>query len=202
MLVTVLFTQRALDQIAGGEVTLAFRRWARSAVRAGTRLRTGIGVIEVDRVDAVAEAEITEQDAIRAGFASAAELRDALAGRSGGTVYRIELHLAGPDPRVALRGRDELDSAELAAVRARLARMDVAGPRPWTVDVLALIRDRPAVRAAELAELFGWETPTFKRRVRQLKELGLTESLVTGYRLSPRGTVVLRRLGDDEPPPG
>jgi hypothetical protein len=27
----------------------------------------------------------------------------------------------------------------------------------------------------------------FKRRVRRLKELGLTESLPVGYRLSPRG---------------
>jgi hypothetical protein len=34
----------------------------------------------------------------------------------------------------------------------------------------------------------------FKRRVRQLKELGLTESLEVGYRLSPRGRTVLARL--------
>jgi hypothetical protein len=36
--------------------------------------------------------------------------------------------------------------------------------------------------------------PLFKRRVRQLKELGLTESLDVGYRLSPRGRSVLDRL--------
>lgn len=34
----------------------------------------------------------------------------------------------------------------------------------------------------------------FKPRVRQLKELGLTESLEVGYRLSPRGRAVLRHL--------
>jgi ribosomal protein S19E (S16A) len=34
----------------------------------------------------------------------------------------------------------------------------------------------------------------FKARVRQLKELGLTESLEVGYRLSPRGRALLRRL--------
>ena len=33
-----------------------------------------------------------------------------------------------------------------------------------------------------------------KRRVRQLKELGLTESLDVGYRLSPRGAAVLPTL--------
>jgi len=31
--------------------------------------------------------------------------------------------------------------------------------------------------------------------VRKLKELGLTESLEVGYRLSPRGRALLERLG-------
>jgi ribosomal protein S19E (S16A) len=35
---------------------------------------------------------------------------------------------------------------------------------------------------------------SFKRRVRQLKELGLTESLEVGYRLSPRGRAVLAHI--------
>ncbi len=34
---------------------------------------------------------------------------------------------------------------------------------------------------------------TFKRDVRKLKELGLTESLDTGYRLSPRARALRRR---------
>jgi hypothetical protein len=33
----------------------------------------------------------------------------------------------------------------------------------------------------------GRETALFKADVRKLKELGLTESLEVGYRLSPRG---------------
>ena len=45
------------------------------------------------------------------------------------------------------------------------------------------------------------ELPTFKRRVRQLKELGLTESLEVGYRLSPRGRAVLDRLAPTSSPP-
>jgi hypothetical protein len=32
---------------------------------------------------------------------------------------------------------------------------------------------------------------SFKRDVRKLKELGLTESLEVGYRLSPRGAALL-----------
>ena len=56
------------------------------------------------------------------------------------------------------------------------------------------IADRPAVRAPDLAESFGRETAAFKRDIRKLKELGLTESLDVGYRLSPRGELVLRAL--------
>jgi hypothetical protein len=47
------------------------------------------------------------------------------------------------------------------------------------------------VRAPELAAELGRDTPSFKRDVRKLKELGLTESLDIGYRLSPRGVAVV-----------
>lgn len=53
---------------------------------------------------------------------------------------------------------------------------------------------RPGKRAAELAESAGMETKRFKTNVRKLKELGLTESLKIGFRLSPRGEVVFRQL--------
>jgi hypothetical protein len=53
--------------------------------------------------------------------------------------------------------------------------------------VLRLIEARPGERAADLARSLGRETLPFKRDVRKLKELGLTESLEVGYRLSPRG---------------
>ena len=53
--------------------------------------------------------------------------------------------------------------------------------------VLGLIADRPGTRAPDLAASLGRETARFKADVRKLKELGLTESLEVGYRLSPRG---------------
>jgi len=40
----------------------------------------------------------------------------------------------------------------------------------------------------------GRETQPFKRDVRKLKELGLTESLERGYQLSPRGQALMGRL--------
>jgi DNA-binding IclR family transcriptional regulator len=57
--------------------------------------------------------------------------------------------------------------------------------------VLALIDDRPETLAADLAASLGMEKHPFKRDVRKLKELGLTESLPVGYRLSPRGRTYL-----------
>jgi len=50
---------------------------------------------------------------------------------------------------------------------------------------------QPGVRAPDLAQGFPLETRAFKMRVRRLKELGLTESLATGHRLSRRGKALL-----------
>ena len=100
-----------------------------------------------------------------------------------------------------------LAAAELAGGRVHSAvdvrRLDAASRHgAWTMTVLRLVRDRPAVRAADLAPLLGLETQPFKRDVRKLKELGLTESLEVGYRLSPRGRAVLYRFGRRAPRAG
>lgn len=44
----------------------------------------------------------------------------------------------------------------------------------------------------ELAAELGFERAWLKLQIRKLKELGLTESLSPGYRLSPRGLRLLR----------
>jgi hypothetical protein len=84
---------------------------------------------------------------------------------------------------------------EIAGLSARLARLDAMSRRgPWTRRVLGLIARRPGARAADLAASTGVETKWFKGNVRKLKALGLTESLPVGYRLSPRGRVLLRAM--------
>jgi hypothetical protein len=199
----VLFKRHVIDGLADGTITVAFRRWARPRVRAGSQLRTAAGVLAVDAVDEVPVAGITEDDARRAGFSSRRALLDDLASQREGRVFRIALHVAGPDPRVELRGRDALTGDELADVERRLARLDAASRHgAWTLAVLRLIRDRPEVRAGDLAPTRGQETLAFKRDVRKLKELGLTESLEVGYRLSARGRAVLDRLGKRAPRAG
>jgi hypothetical protein len=57
--------------------------------------------------------------------------------------------------------------------------------------VLRAVAENPGVPAADLAANFGRDRDAFKLDVRKLKELGLTESLRPGYRISPRGTALL-----------
>jgi len=186
-----------LAGIKAGAVDLAFRRWERPRVVVGTRMRTVVGLVEVTSVEPVDEATITADDARRAGAASLDALRRGLAANAGRPVFRVGLRWAGEDPRVALR-QQQPTPAELDAIRARLDRLDAASAiGPWTRSTLAIIDRSPEVRAPDLAAELGRDTASFKRDVRKLKELGLTESLDIGYRLSPRGEAVV----DDGGPP-
>ncbi|MGH3676257.1 MAG: hypothetical protein ACRDU5_11075 [Mycobacterium sp.] len=74
-----------------------------------------------------------------------------------------------------------------------LRRWDAGSP--WTCRYLEMIAANEAVRAPDLAARVGLDTLRFKRRVRQLKGLGLTISLDVGYRISPRGRAYLRAVG-------
>ncbi len=65
---------------------------------------------------------------------------------------------------------------------------------PWTLAVLRAIRANPERRAGDLAAELRAPRLPFKVDVRKLKELGLTESLPIGYRLSARGAAVLAHL--------
>lgn len=192
----MLFKQRFWPGLADGSVTVAFRRWRRPTVRAGGTLQTPAGLLAIDAVRVIALQTIVENDAAPAGFRSRDELLATLASRSEGDVYRIDFHYAGADPRTALRDHADVSDNDLETIRARLARLDRASRRgPWTLATLKLIDSRPdGTRAAELAAEAGQETPAFKLDVRKLKALGLTESLGTGYRLSPRGGAVLAAI--------
>ena len=186
----MLFRADILQGIADGRVTLAFRRWRKTPPANGSTLRSPAGVLSLERVVVIEEADITADDISRTGMTADA-LRASIAG--DGTLLRIELRLVGGDARIALR--EQLASAdELVFIAARLARTDAASGLPWTRPYLQLIADQPAVVARVLAGQADEQLATFKRRVRGLKELGLTESLEVGYRLSPRGRQVLAFL--------
>ena len=190
----MMLTLRVLRGLADGSIDRAFRRWERPRVRSGGQQRTSAGVIRFTSVEEVERDSLTATDAERAGFSSLADLFAVLDRRPERPIHRIGLELVGPDPRVELRASLP-DDAELAEIERRLARLDRASRHgPWTKAVLTAIRDRPSVPAIELATSLGREKLPFKLDVRKLKELGLTESLEIGYRISPRGRAVLQHL--------
>jgi hypothetical protein len=192
----MLFKQAILERIAAGKVTLAFRRWQRAAVKAGGTLRTSAGVLTFETVEPVASADITGRDALRAGFPSAEALKRDLGRDDGRRIYRTAFHRVGDDPRIALRSRPDLDATAIADLQKRLDRYDAAAVAPWTSRSLKLIADCPGVRAADLAQRLRFDKDRFKINVRKLKDLGLTESLDVGYRLSPRGKAFLASMAD------
>lgn len=187
----MLLDDPTLNGIVAGKIRVVFRNWKRPTVKAGGTLRTRRGVLAIEAVDQISQRQITPDDVKQAGFEDRKALMRVLEGREG-DLYRIRVKHAGDDPRIALRQK-KLTAADRELVTKRLARMDASSDDgAWTRKYLELIEARPAQRAPELAELMGLETKPFKQRVRRLKELGLTESLPVGYRLSPRGVSYLR----------
>lgn len=191
----MLLKAAALEGIVEGRVTCAFRWWRRPGVRAGTVLRTPRGLVRIESVEEVDPGEVSDADARDAGLASRIDALAPPAPRhEDARLYRIRLSYAGADPRVALRRQADLTARDVADLRDRLARFDRASTRgPWTVATLQLIDQHPHTLAAELARTLDVDKMWFKRNVRKLKELGLTESLDRGYRLSPRGRSYLAR---------
>ena len=185
----MLIRPETFAAIKAGMIDTAFRRWTRPSVKAGGTLTNEWGVLAIDAIDPIALAEVTADDLRRAGIASIAELESYLAPE--GQLYRVRLHYAGEDPRIALRNAIP-DETELAALIARLRKLD--GGEPWTEATLSLIAELPEKRASSLAKRMGMEQLSFKVRVRKLKALGLTESLDIGYRLSLRGEAALAHL--------
>jgi hypothetical protein len=178
--------------VRAGVLDLAFRRWERPRLRPGTRMRTAVGLVEVVSVDLVEPEAITDDDALRAGAASREELMSRLSAHPDRPVFRVVLRYAGPDPRDALRADEELSGEDREELSRRLDGFDRrARDGAWTRTTLDVIARRPARRAPDLAAELGRDPVAFKRDVRRLKELGLTESLEVGYRLSPRGRAFL-----------
>jgi len=188
----LLFQKRFHAGIVDGAVRLTFRLWDKPHVKAGGRYRVHpIGVVEVEQVEHVTIADVTDDDAKAGGFASRDELLAYMApvAKSPLTpktkVFRVRFHHGGDGDRVPLALEAELTAADVADLEKRLARMDEGGP--WTREVMKLIVKHPKVAASKLAAKLGRETEPFKIDVRKLKKLGLTQSFEVGYELSPRG---------------
>ncbi len=189
----MLFPAEHYEGLRDGTITVAFRSWKRPTVVAGGTLQSPGGLLGIDEVTPIVPGDVTEADARAAGMVSIEEVfawidGTRLADTADRNLYRIRFHRIGDDPRIALRRAVDIDADERARLDARLAKWDSASPDgPWTAAVLDVIAASPGVVSTVLADQVDMDRPTFKRRVRQLKELGFTESLEVGYRLSPRG---------------
>ena len=195
----MLLNRVTADGIADGSITLVLRAWNAPRAKAGGRQRTSAGTVDIDDVtEYPGDYRVTAQQARAAGYPDAAAAQAALDKRPAAHIYIIKVSYAGPDERPALASEDALTDDDVAAIRDRLSRFDAASSTgPWTQRYLELVRDNAAVRAPDLAAGEGLEVPRFKRRVRQLKGLGLTISLDVGYRISPRGRAFLAACRED-----
>jgi hypothetical protein len=188
----MLFRAKFLEGIRAGTVTLAFRRWRRPSVRGGGTLLTAVGQLCIGSVEQVTLDAISEADALRAGYESRDDLLDEIQRGREGVIYRVEIGPLLPDPRIALREMRVGDDGELQNLKSRLSRLDArATEGAWTFRTLEVLSSHAGIRAGDMCGLVGQEKERFKLNVRKLKNLGLTESLGTGYRLSPWGEALL-----------
>ena len=195
----MLLNRDTAEGIANGSITLVLRRWDVPRAKAGGTQRTSVGTIRIDAVTQYPGGHrVTAAQARAAGYPNAKSAQADLDRRPARHTYVIEVSYLAPDERPELAADDRLSGSDVDAIDARLRRWDEAAESPWTRQYLEMIAANEAVRAPDLAARVGLETPRFKRRVRQLKGLGLTISLDVGYRISPRGRAYLARGGTIE----
>lgn len=188
----MLLNRPTAEGIAAGTITLVLRRWDVPRVKSGGTQRTVAGTVRIDSVtERPGDHRVTAAQARAAGYPDAVAAQAELDRRTAAHTYLIEVSYLAPDERPELAAADVLADDDIAGIGAQLDRWDAA-TEPWTREYLRLIGDNEAVRAPDLAARVGVDVPRFKRRIRQLKGLGLTISLGTGYRLSPRGAAFLR----------
>ena len=192
----MLFKRHILEGIASGNVALAFRRWKRQPIRGG-RLRTARGEVVFGSVQEVDENSLTEDDAIKAGYGSLAELTNDLQSGEDRNLYRMEIVGLEDDSRIVLREDRGLSAEEAVMLTERFDRWDRAnGAQKYHRRILDAIAASPEIPAAELAHSLAVDKLKLKRDIRRLKEFGLTESLSVGYRLSPRGEALLGLISE------
>ncbi len=189
------FTRDSHEAVASGRITVTLRLWKRLHAKVGGRYAVGSVVIEVDAIEMIPFHAITKRDITLAGASS----RDALRARAAHAgpidddtlVYRIEFHVVGAKPTEVAA---PFDDEHVAVVIAKLDAMDARSKAgAWTRATLRLIGEHEGMVSTELAAQIQRPRMEFKADVRKLKALGLTESLETGYRLTPLGRRIAGR---------
>jgi hypothetical protein len=93
----MMFSPDLRDGVAGGEITVSIRLWSRPKVKLGGRYSTANVVIEVDSIERLPFAAVTEADIRRSGERDRESLRDRAAHAGpideDTLVYRVEFHV-------------------------------------------------------------------------------------------------------------
>lgn len=93
------FSKELHDDIAAGDITVSFRLWRRPHAKVGGRYRVGRVEIEVDDMDLVPFAEISDADVRRSGEPDRETLRRRAAHAGpiadDTPLYRIAFHVVG-----------------------------------------------------------------------------------------------------------
>ena len=183
---------------------MTFRRWKRRQAIAGNRYRTAVGIIEVDSVDVIDAAKITDAEARRSGYPSADAVIADLRGPDDLPIYRVRFHTVAR-PGSARRSSPRRPTSPTQTRRARVVGWRASTPRAVTVPGRPTCSRSIAAHAGRARRGPGRAARAGARRrsrldVRKLKNLGLTISLEVGYRLSPRGEAFLRSPADIRAP--
>lgn len=191
----MLFKETHLNGIKSGKINLAFRKWQKASVKEGSLLHTSIGLVAISKLETVSENDITDQDALKAGFTDKKQLLKSLTNTATGMIFKISVRYHSPDPRIKLREQTELSEQQFTNLKKKLERLDNHSKQgPWTEKILLTLKDNPNLHAIGIAKLTGFEKEWLKLNIRKLKNLGLTISHTVGYELSPKGNVLLNKL--------
>ncbi|GLU56868.1 ASCH domain-containing protein [Dyadobacter frigoris] len=191
----MLIKQKHLEGIKAGSISLAFRKWKKLQVNAGSLVKTSVGVIRIVSTGKTDLDKITDADAQKAGFAAAQPLVQLLESQKDGEIYKIEVVFDSESPRIELREEVAIDEEELEALKIALENLDkFSKVGKWTTKTLIAIQENPKLRAADLAIKAKKEKEWLKLNIRKLKALGLTISHEPGYTLSPLGEEYLKLI--------
>lgn len=191
----MLFTSKYLDLIKKGKVVTAFRKWKRPTVKENGTLLTPVGQLKIISIDKISYHQISEKEILQAGYHDREEMDKELNMKHDGDIYKIQFVLAGEDPRILLRQKTEITDSEFKELLEKLDRLDSLGKvQNWTNKILEAVDANPGLYAIEYANQLGFEKKWFKVNIRKLKNLGLTISLSDGYKISPRGKELLKKL--------
>lgn len=95
------FREQDRDRVARGEITVTFRLWTSAHVKAGKRYETGFGTVEVESVDVLPAALVSENDVVPSGLASVQDIRDLAGDHKKATItpdtllHRVQFRFVG-----------------------------------------------------------------------------------------------------------